>query len=215
MIELLVVIAIIAILAAILFPVFAQAKAAAKKTACISNLKQIGSAITLYMGDWDDVFPHAVDPVDKYRPEIWAHEPEFMDRIPYMPLLSEALQPYLENHDVFHCPSDDGTEVVDDQPWVDFKSAPSLYATYGSSYFFRTEIAFKFFSQTRFQLPADINVLFDAAGHWHGTGARVEKNEQDLRNKLTGYRYGTLFGDMHVRSLAFDQLRQAWNTPLE
>lgn len=56
LIELLVVIAIIAILAAILFPVFAQAKAAAKKTASISNLKQIGLSHFLYMGDYDDHF---------------------------------------------------------------------------------------------------------------------------------------------------------------
>ena len=54
LIELLVVIAIIAILAAILFPVFAQAKEAAKKTQSISNLKQIGIAWTLYLGDSDD-----------------------------------------------------------------------------------------------------------------------------------------------------------------
>ena len=57
LIELLVVIAIIAILAAILFPVFAQAKAAAKGTQAISNQKQIGLGIVLYAGDYDDVLP--------------------------------------------------------------------------------------------------------------------------------------------------------------
>ncbi|MBX3118283.1 MAG: prepilin-type N-terminal cleavage/methylation domain-containing protein [Fimbriimonadaceae bacterium] len=55
LIELLVVIAIIAILAAILFPVFAQAKSAAKKTQSVSNLKQIGLAWQMYAGDYDDV----------------------------------------------------------------------------------------------------------------------------------------------------------------
>ena len=54
LIELLVVIAIVAILAAILFPVFAQAKAAAKKTVSLSNVKQIGLAWTMYAGDYDD-----------------------------------------------------------------------------------------------------------------------------------------------------------------
>lgn len=56
LIELLVVIAIIAILAAILFPVFAQAKEAAKKTQCLSNTKQIGLGALMYSGDSDDAF---------------------------------------------------------------------------------------------------------------------------------------------------------------
>ncbi|MGV3619067.1 MAG: prepilin-type N-terminal cleavage/methylation domain-containing protein [Fimbriimonas sp.] len=56
LIELLVVIAIIAILAAILFPVFAQAKIAAKKTQTLSSLKQIGTATQMYMGDYDDMY---------------------------------------------------------------------------------------------------------------------------------------------------------------
>jgi prepilin-type N-terminal cleavage/methylation domain-containing protein len=61
LIELLVVIAIIAILAAILFPVFAQAKVAAKKTASISNQKQIGLSLIMYAGDNDDLYPRNDD----------------------------------------------------------------------------------------------------------------------------------------------------------
>ncbi len=64
LIELLVVIAIIAILAAILFPVFAQAKAAAKKTSCLSNQRQLGIALSMYMSDYDETcffFAHNVD----------------------------------------------------------------------------------------------------------------------------------------------------------
>jgi prepilin-type N-terminal cleavage/methylation domain-containing protein len=60
LIELLVVIAIIAILAAILFPVFAQAKEAAKKSTGLSNVKQIGIGYALYTSDTDDVFPQSV-----------------------------------------------------------------------------------------------------------------------------------------------------------
>jgi len=59
LIELLVVIAIIAILAAILFPVFAQAKTAAKKTTSISNLKQVELAEKMYQADYDDYIPIA------------------------------------------------------------------------------------------------------------------------------------------------------------
>jgi prepilin-type N-terminal cleavage/methylation domain-containing protein/prepilin-type processing-associated H-X9-DG protein len=57
LIELLVVIAIIAILAAILFPVFAQAREKARQTTCTSNLKQIGSALLMYAQDYDEFFP--------------------------------------------------------------------------------------------------------------------------------------------------------------
>ena len=65
LIELLVVIAIIAILAAILFPVFAQAKVAAKKTSGVSNVKQLAIGVQLYMGDYDDMFPRNDNCVDK------------------------------------------------------------------------------------------------------------------------------------------------------
>jgi len=57
LIELLVVIAIIAILAAILFPVFAQARAKARQTACLSNMKQIGTGLMMYSQDSDETLP--------------------------------------------------------------------------------------------------------------------------------------------------------------
>src|ERR1700758_2460545 len=59
LIELLVVIAIIAILAAILFPVFAQAREKARQSACLSNQRQIGTALSLYMQDYDQIIPSA------------------------------------------------------------------------------------------------------------------------------------------------------------
>jgi len=57
LIELLVVIAIIAILAAILFPVFAKARSKARQTSCLSNVKQISLALMMYAQDWDDTYP--------------------------------------------------------------------------------------------------------------------------------------------------------------
>jgi prepilin-type N-terminal cleavage/methylation domain-containing protein/prepilin-type processing-associated H-X9-DG protein len=62
LIELLVVIAIIAILAAILFPVFAQAREQGRKTTCASNLKQIGTSISMYVQDYDERFPNTGNP---------------------------------------------------------------------------------------------------------------------------------------------------------
>ena len=85
LIELLVVIAIIAILAAILFPVFAQAKAAAKKTACISNIKQIDLATIMYAGDVDDEVPPYFS---GYSPSLGYTSPQF-----YWPQL---ISPYIQ-----------------------------------------------------------------------------------------------------------------------
>lgn len=216
LIELLVVIAIIAILAALLFPVFARAKESAKKTACVSNLRQIGGAITMYMTDYDDIFPNAVDASDRWAPEIWSGFPEFQNMISTMPLMSEVLQPYIKSKDIFHCPADTGTQILDNHFPQVFKTAPSMYKVYQSSYFFRTEIAFRQFSQTTFKLPAQTNVMFDGAGHWHVPYRALTASDDfedyiDLRSK---YRYNTLFGDMHVKSLNADQLQEAWNTEL-
>ncbi|RYG30683.1 prepilin-type N-terminal cleavage/methylation domain-containing protein [bacterium] len=88
LIELLVVIAIIAILAAILFPVFAQAKAAAKKTLCLSNTKQLGLGVYQYVIDSDDVLPMG-GWVYGSRTSRW-----FQD-----------VYPYVKNLDVFTCPT--------------------------------------------------------------------------------------------------------------
>ena len=216
LIELLVVIAIIAILAGLLFPVFAKAKMAAKKTACISNLKQIGSSVAMYMGDHDGVFPHALDASDKFAPQIWDSYPEFRARIPYMPMLHEALQPYLKSYEVFRCPGDVGTRVLDSHFPQKFVTNPSMFAVYGSSYFFRTEIAFRYFTDSGFSLPAEVNVLFDGAGHWHGDGRAldIDDNQDTYWMLMRTYRYNVLFGDFHAKSLARDQLQRAWAVEL-
>lgn len=99
LIELLVVIAIIAILAAILFPVFAQAKAAAKKTACLSNTKQLGLAAMMYIGDYDDTF--------WWQPWPGGLNPDYYLPIP-QPTVGwyDLLQPYVKSQGLFSCPSD-------------------------------------------------------------------------------------------------------------
>ena len=216
LVELLTVIAIIAILASLLFPVFARAKAAAKKTQCISNLRQIGDSISLYMSDYDGIFPHALDASDKYDSQIWSQFPDYQAQIPTMPFLQDVLQPYLKSKELFHCPSDTGTTTLDSHFPDSFVSSPSMFQTYGSSYFFRTEISFRAFSDSSFQLPSDTNVLFDAAGHWHGDGRglRADDDTDTVVDLLRGYRYDCLFGDMHVKSLTYAQLQQAWVTKL-
>jgi len=95
LIELLVVIAIIAILAAILFPVFAQAKAAAKKTADLSNTKQYVIAEKIYEGDTDD---YSVP--SQYNNSYAAYPPP-SDAAP-----GTILKPYMKNFDILRCPTD-------------------------------------------------------------------------------------------------------------
>jgi prepilin-type N-terminal cleavage/methylation domain-containing protein len=216
LIELLVVIAIIAILAAILFPVFARAKLAAKKTADLSNLKQIGNGIVLYMGDNDDFFPQMIDASDRFQPSIWAGQPEFAARIPNMPLVPEALETYVKSKDLFHSPVDTGTRVIDNHFPEPFVTSPSMWKTYGSSYLYRTEITFKFFSSTQFQLPAQVNVLFSGAGHWIGDGRALDPTDDfnTYVRLITGYKYNTLFGDFHAKTLSRGQLDDAWALPL-
>ena len=76
LIELLVVISIIALLAAILLPVFFSVRGKARQTVCVSNLRQIGMAISLYAEDADDLYPFGDDPSDVYtNPNIWQSNP--------------------------------------------------------------------------------------------------------------------------------------------
>ena len=216
LIELLVVIAIIAILAGILFPVFARAKAAAKQASCLSNLHQIGIAMTLYMTDYDDFYPHAIDASDKYDSSIWNAFPAFQAQIPYMPLMSEALQPYVKSHEIFHCPSDTGTGLLDNHYPDLFQTSPSLFFKYGSSYLYRTELTFRGASDTQLSAPASINVMMDGAGNWHGSTPELEKGDDvsTYLQLIQGYRYNTLFADNHAKNLNFDTLQTAWATPL-
>ena len=134
LIELLVVIAIIAILAAILFPVFAQAREQARSAACLSNFKQIGLSIHMYAQDFDEQFP-----MGTYSgPRNWEVNPDVNPYAPsnqcldmtnnlkgfdpgdggpvftgcsyggefYRTLMTIQLGPYIKNKQIFYCPSD-------------------------------------------------------------------------------------------------------------
>jgi prepilin-type N-terminal cleavage/methylation domain-containing protein/prepilin-type processing-associated H-X9-DG protein len=142
LIELLVVIAIIAILAAILFPVFAQAKEAAKKTTCLSNEKQLGLGVIMYQGDYDDTFP-----MDQYA-NYTSGGGWFQVR------WQEAINPYIKNgatfvgYDgyasgaggIYHCPSTIDQEALygvhnalfpdgGNLPWINSSSTQTVIST--------------------------------------------------------------------------------------
>jgi prepilin-type N-terminal cleavage/methylation domain-containing protein/prepilin-type processing-associated H-X9-DG protein len=101
LIELLVVIAIIAILAAILFPVFAQAREKARSIACLSNQKQIGTALSMYIQDYDESFPMGQYYVNDWQQVLWA------DVInPYIKQGVKSWSGYQWNQGgVYNCPS--------------------------------------------------------------------------------------------------------------
>src|SRR5579862_2989762 len=126
LIELLVVIAIIAILAAILFPVFAQAKLSAKQIVCLSNMKQIGLASMMYLADNDDSWFAAAhwDPQAGYAPmEMWIGYDnnnvgwynDFYGRVD-MPAIHAprpgCVDPYLKSQDVKKCPNQLDTQQL-------------------------------------------------------------------------------------------------------
>lgn len=96
LIELLVVIAIIAILAAILFPVFARARENARRSSCQSNLKQIGLGVIQYVQDYDEKYPQA----------YW-YKNDTNSSGGYVHV-SAMIQPYLKSEQIWKCPSSDG-----------------------------------------------------------------------------------------------------------
>ncbi len=107
LIELLVVIAIIAILAAILFPVFAQAKRAAKDSVTISNLKQLGLGYSLYEGDNDDTIPPATHSVGgEGLLGGWIFIKKLYDNPSKFDVTQGVLFPYIKSKDVYGCPLD-------------------------------------------------------------------------------------------------------------
>lgn len=121
LIELLVVIAIIAILAAILFPVFATARSSAKKTACLSNLKQIGLALHMYANaDPKGYIPYSDDPkwgwyIKSLNWEGYTSSYELLVR----------LEPYTRNQDIFYDPAFPGDKETRQNP-TDKSQPPTI-----------------------------------------------------------------------------------------
>lgn len=99
LIELLVVIAIIAILAAILFPVFAQAREKARSASCLSNTRQISTGYAMYIQDYDENFPPTV--TERQAPPGTPDTAEARAPFSYR----VRINPYVKSQDIFKCPS--------------------------------------------------------------------------------------------------------------
>lgn len=202
LVELLVVIAVIALLAALLFPVFLTARGKARETVCLSNLRQIGMGVAMYMQDNDSRYPYAVDPSDRAAPANFNRFPDFAPDVPQIGLMHEVLQPYVRSPQLFACPADTGF-VLCDFSGVQLDAFPSSHQKYGTSYYYRTELAARKTGENGVQFPAQINMLMDGVGHWHGTLMPLAQ------------RYNVLFADGHVKNLSRPQIAEAWATPLQ
>ena len=142
LIELLVVIAIIAILAAILFPVFARAREKARQTSCLSNVKQLVLGQLMYAQDYDERFP--------YFTTAPAGEPWW-----------NAIQPYIKNWQIEKCPSSPGPSGV-----AVYHTKPYPYPRYGMNHYIQYNSSGSG-SMAIIQRPADTVILGDCC---HGMG---------------------------------------------
>jgi prepilin-type N-terminal cleavage/methylation domain-containing protein/prepilin-type processing-associated H-X9-DG protein len=206
LIELLVVVAIIGILAAMLFPAFARARENARRTSCLSNLKQIGLAFMQYTQDYDEAYPLTSFPSTNIS---W----------------TVSAQPYIKNLQLYRCPSDTGAR------W-DSPVAPPTSNYYTTSYIMSAWIAGtqKYARLTSMQSPASVIIMADAntdqtqrdhfhpfywvhdpdiafSGFMHGItwdGAANETRELALRRHLESF--NAMYADGHVKATRWSQV---------
>jgi prepilin-type N-terminal cleavage/methylation domain-containing protein len=228
LIELLVVIAIIAILAAILFPVFARAREAARKTSCLSNLKQLGLASNMYKQDYDESYPdsrpfwgsrgdnnqwpvpaggigvpgyYGAEHICRYAHRVFADNGNDLAGI------GAAYNPYIKNSQIFRCPSDPGT-----RGWAESCGAPTTNPSTKapapgdkfSSYYQRhahdayASILGHSVKDSGVQLPAQL-ALFIEEG-WHGGHARPYLWDNDKRGDEVRF-VNAAYYDGHAKRL--------------
>jgi prepilin-type N-terminal cleavage/methylation domain-containing protein len=184
LVELLVVIAVITILAALLFPVFAQAREGARRTSCLSNLHQLGSAICMYVSDYDDRFPFALDAYTHSIVTDVFPDP-YLKTAQTMPVFHEIMQPYVRSRAVYRCPSEHPNPYGIEE---------NLFDKYGCSYQYLQYPAVLQWTEATFEKPAESLLMCDYATGWHGGTSYLD------------YRDNELFADYHVKNVEFSYL---------
>jgi prepilin-type N-terminal cleavage/methylation domain-containing protein/prepilin-type processing-associated H-X9-DG protein len=233
LIELLVVIAVIAILAAILFPVFAQARERARKASCQSNLKQIGAAFTMYVGDYDDAMPLSRPGFTTacQRALLWTQTSGW---------IANGLLPYTKSTAIWSCPSDGGTGRARDvdggacgipgSPEYDANRERIFKVSYCYNYvgvenlpdlppLFPPGFARE---MTACQHPAEQAIIWDSQNRWSAPPYAfwmLDAAEYQRKNFGYGHRHAEqanfLFLDGHVKTGRFDRMTypQMFNIP--
>lgn len=200
LIELLVVIAIIAILAAILFPVFARAREAARTTYCRSNLKQIGNAVMMYSQDYDETMPYWGGSFNQGRYIYWLLDP-------YVKALDNASA---EKKNVWVCPSRRGTSANNSYGYNYLRLGYLTATTTGYLGYANTPASLAsldapadtvcFMDATDLVRPpygVQVNGYPDTVGGWHMGGGSLFENDG---------RTNVLFCDGHVKTMIRRQL---------
>lgn len=221
LIELLVVIAIIAILAAILFPVFAQAREKARGITCVSNLKQVGTSLAMYTQDYDGNLPvpdnnnlASVTPPDTFA-ESYAGHDSYTDGLI---TVGSQLDPYIKSSGagktknptgIWHCPSDSAisSATLQGQRWSSYHYR--FYFTFCSLPVTTTGLPSSWVGQipsdAKFTQPSQTyvfheNSIFHSNGQLTSTGAWQPGAHMNL-----------LFMDSHVRAMPVDaSIVKAW-----
>jgi len=212
LIELLVVIAIIAILAAILFPVFAQAKLAAKKAAALSNSKQLGIGVMIYAGDYDDNYPLTYS--------VNAGSPWAANTMPTGPVTgfsnvntwADLVYPYSKNKDIFTSPArpNAGKEQYAWCWWCNNFNVPKMaFGMNPPANYYREPGVFDYggYNMSTFTEPASkvfltevYNGIPDFAIWWF-TGWSAMGRDTNNASRENGGRLHYVFADGHAKAL--------------
>jgi prepilin-type N-terminal cleavage/methylation domain-containing protein/prepilin-type processing-associated H-X9-DG protein len=223
LIELLVVIAIIAILAAILFPVFARARESARKSSCQSNLKQIGLAFGMYRQDFDETMP-----VNNFSDAADATCATETIRTHYRGYVANALVPYIKNTNVWKCPSYSGGNLNIADPTACGNPVPPalLNTVYRVSYSYNYSGVYNSVGNTgnimpgaegqdaRILRPSELAIMWDSVNRWsdcNGCFFPRDVANYAAKNYLYGHWHSEqanyLYYDGHVKTGRLDQMK--------
>lgn len=216
LIELLVVIAIIAILAAILFPVFARAREAARKSTCQSNMKELGTALALYYNDYDAMMPASGIVTLAKNPsanawssadcQIFATQAGQLPPAANQPqnaTWATLLYSHMKNKDIMWCPSDSNkgastATTLQVSYWYKAAIDKAWWGDNGASWACKKE--------GEFEYPADQVVFYEKAG-WHWGDA--------ARGFADGVTLNATFMDGHVKNIRLKGASKQATTALD